>query len=264
MAKKSKRLWYWGVGGIIAILLAFYFHVFTAAESIAAGFFGKIRLAVFHQSQELAIKTNGKSVADYQSENQNLQQQLADLLYENASLQHLKKENDELKSMSGYFTAHPWPRVVAEVIGHDPLLENTLVINQGSGQGIKAGQAVVAGQGVIIGKVIDAGASQSTVLLVTDSQTRLSVTKPDEIQPIGLAQGEFGLSVIVDLIPQTVGLEQSDLIVTGNLDPAIPPGLILGKVNRTLSKESDLFKKVTVTPLLDFQNISLVSVITTP
>jgi len=76
-----------------------------------------------------------------------------------------------------------------------------------------------------------------------------------------LAKGEFGLSIKVELVPQDFDLKEGDLIITSGLEKDIPRGLIIGKVNRIISYENELFKSATINPLVDYGEITIISII---
>ncbi|MBD3359912.1 MAG: rod shape-determining protein MreC [Candidatus Buchananbacteria bacterium] len=226
-------------------------RVLTDLQHETYTFLTKLRFSFINYQEAQAFK----------SENEQLQSELNQLIYENSQLKAYKLENEKLKELLNYFQENDFDYLTAKVIGRDMDKDNTLLINKGSQQGIKEGYPVVVDNGIIIGKTISVRDNLSTVLLVTDNLSQLAISKIDTNKTTGLAQGEFGLSIKVDLIPQDLEIKQDDLIITSGLEKNIPRGLILGKVNRIISHENDLFKSVTISPLVDYEEITFLSVI---
>jgi|GEM_PF-4564589 len=231
-----------------------------------------IRTALIHGIQSVQSYIAGKSISwsfiqnrgdavDLRLKNLEQQQTIADLIFQNAQLQKYAIENDELQKALNYRKHYQYDSVLSKVIGRDPDLDNTLVIDQGSEDGVTLGLAVAVNDGIFIGTIVAVHPHQSTVQLITDSNVKVPVALASGNQVIGVAQGEYGLSIYVDLIPQALELKEKEIIVTAPLQSLIPQGMVIGTVNRLISRENDLFKKVSLTPPIDYTAIQFVSVI---
>ena len=114
---------------------------------------------------------------------------------------------------------------------------------------------------IIIGKVIDVTTDAATVRLLTDNFSKLAVTVGDE-SVAGLLSGSLGLGLEMSYIPQEYDIKKNDLVVTADLDTNIPKGLIIGTVEEIQYSEEELFKTASVLPLVDFNTLSIVAIIT--
>src|SRR5512140_3411676 len=115
------------------------------------------------------ISTLGR-MHDLEEENKGLRVALDNVTAENAKLQALQRDNDNLRKLLKFQADRPETKAVeAEVIGGDPTSTNEiLALNIGSNDGIATGMAVVSPGGILVGQTIDVKATRSTVLLITD------------------------------------------------------------------------------------------------
>lgn len=210
---------------------------------------------IFQQAQTLQHSPESERVLD-------LQQQIADLTFQVSQLTYLREENQLLREALAYELDERYEAVISDVIALDTDLDNALIVNRGERHGARVGDAVIVGEGHVVGKVIEVASSQSTVLLLTDPQLHFTATLSGSTQPIGVTEGQFGLSVVIDLIPQNTQLEQGDVIVTSGLEEGIPQGLLIGTINRIISSDNELFKQATLLPFVDLTAIRTVSIVT--
>lgn len=180
-----------------------------------------------------------------------LQQQLAD--YNQAT-----RENQDLKQELGFVAGAKNQFTPCTALSQNPLgLTDTLIINCGSSS-VAQGQGVVS-QGYLIGKIIYAGKTSSTVLLITSSQFS-SDARVSSTGDSGVAEGSFGSGIILDQLPQSSVISKGDLVVTAGINPQIPKNLLIGQVGSVLSAPGDLFKKATLISPIDFSNLQFVFV----
>lgn len=192
----------------------------------------------------------------------NLSTEYQILLAKQASLQTLYQENQELRQLLDFKAAKKYNLVLANILSRDPVNLNLLIIDAGANQGIKIGQAVVVNQGIMVGKVIEVSTDSAKVRLLTDGFSKLTVSLDQQTNVIGLLTGSLGLSMNLSYIPQAQEVKKNDLLVTANLDSNIPPGLVIGKVEEVKFSAEELFKQAAVAPLLDFNTLSIVAVVT--
>jgi len=195
---------------------------------------------------------------------EDLNQAYQELLAENSQLQALTAENKELRELFAWQSAGNRELVLANLLSHDDFNQNLVMINAGRDKNLAIGQAVVVNQGVIVGKIIEVRDDVSIVRLLTDNLSKLSVAMGDEQNVSGLLNGSLGLGMDLSYIPQEQEIKKGDLVVTNNLNDHIPAGLIIGQVEEVVFSEEDLFKRASVSPLLDYSTLFLVGVITKP
>ena len=165
------------------------------------------------------------------SDNRRLQAALTRLELENAQLrEHVRRVQAAHTLLETGLTSKG---VVADVIGRSPLpTQQTLLINQGSRQGVLVGQVVVDARGVV-GRVVEARASTAFVLLLTDPESRVTATI-ERSRETGLLVGEgLGQCRLLYLDAHTE-IQAGDQVIAAGLGGSIPKGLPLGKVARVV------------------------------
>ena len=115
--------------------------------------------------------------------------------------------------------------------------------------------------GYIIGKVYKAYDKHSIVKLINDHSSQLAITILNTAKTIGIAQGEFGLGVKIDLIPQNEKIDLDDIVITSGLEDNIPRGLVVGTVEEIFGADEEIFKQASIKLPIDFDKIIYISVI---
>jgi len=260
--KKNRLTKIYIMAVIILLIFLHYLNALNFAEKSILSLFTSV------QNQNYAFFTklkysfiNYQEAQDLKKQNIELQKQVNQLIYENSQLVNYKNENEKLRSILNFQEAQDYNYTLAKVIGKDLVRSNALLINKGRGDGIREGYPVIVDNGIMIGKVAEVKDYFSVVLLLTDNSSQLAISNLDSQKSTGLAQGEFGLSLKVEYIPQDVEVKEDDIVITSGKEKDIPRGLIIGKINRLISYENDLFKSATISLLTDYDEISIVSVL---
>ncbi|MEY4745374.1 MAG: hypothetical protein RL272_1319 [Candidatus Parcubacteria bacterium] len=171
------------------------------------------------------------------------------LRIENARLRELAVENDSLKSALAFHERAAGAAVVARVVSEtDEDVFHGLLIDRGRADGVRPGQAVVVGDGILIGKVFETRDSTSSVLLLSDTKSRLAVAVQNAADTTGVLEGDRGLSMSIGLIPQSETLSPGDIVVTSGIEPGIRRGLVVGTVGTIAKQTQDPFQSATVIP----------------
>lgn len=195
-------------------------------------------------------------------ENTRLQQEVAALAESAASADQLKAENSSLKELIQYQERSGVQPVVARVLSRvSELSSEAVLVNRGSVDGVAVGDPVIAENGMYIGVLIRVHPYTSVVRLVTDTESKVGVRILNDERTIGIAEGQDGVLLNINFIPQSVLLQVSDLIVTSGLDPGTPSGLIVGTVTRVVSDEHNPFEQAFVEPLLDLRQLTVVGIL---
>lgn len=169
---------------------------------------------------------------------------------ENAKLRSLAAENEALKAALGFAERNDDDAVLARVVSRtDADALRGLVIDRGADQGIVPGQPVVAGDGVLVGKVFEVRARSATVLLLSDSKSRLAVAIQNATDTVGVLEGDRGLSMGITLVPQTESISPGNVVVTSGIEPGIRRGLVVGIVDKVNKNTQDAFQSASVAPL---------------
>jgi rod shape-determining protein MreC len=74
--------------------------------------------------------------------------------------------------------------------------------------------------------------------------------------------GSITGDLALDLIPQDTNLLSGDLVLTSGLGGGYPPNLIVGQIGNVRTNDVDLFQQATVQPVVDFNRLQIVLIIT--
>ena len=169
-------------------------------------------------------------------------------------------ENEALKKELGFVKSSQFSLAPCTVLSENAFsLDDALVLNCGTDDGVAAGSAVVS-QGYLVGKIIYSGKNSSTVLLVTSSQFSTDA-KISQNSATAIVSGSFGSGLILDQVPQAVSFQPGWLVVTAGINQQIPKNILIGQIGDTLSSGSDLFKRAALTSPIDFNNLDFVFVV---
>lgn len=77
----------------------------------------------------------------------------------------------------------------------------------------------------------------------------------------GVLEGDRGLSMAIDLIPQAEQLSPGDIIVTSGIEPGVRRGLVVGTVEKISKRTQDPFQSAAVAPFSAGSHPSFVQVL---
>ncbi|MFH0856938.1 MAG: rod shape-determining protein MreC [bacterium] len=201
---------------------------------------------------------NKEKLAD---ENFKIKEEIKNLKIQNINIDLLKNENKQLKDLLKFTDEGNYNYIPAAVIGKSGGDTNILLLDKGLNNGIKIGTAVVNHEGLVIGKIIKCNDINSHVLLLNDNQSRIAGAILNHNETNGVVEGEYGLSMTMNLIPQNINIAEKDIIITSGLESGIPYGLIIGQINEVKKNEGSLFQSANIQPLFPLDSAHIVAVI---
>jgi rod shape-determining protein MreC len=248
------------VGGILALAFGGYF---SSGSNIFTG--SLIEVQTWFSSRFVALQdflTAPRDVASLRQRNAELESEVAELQAQVIQLQQQVGETDILAALVDFSLARSENTYkAAAVIGRDPSpFLHYVIINAGSNDGVLRGMPVVTDQG-LVGRIDAVIADAARVQLITDPASKVNVRLQNaetEASLLGSVTGD----VTLDLIPQDITIEQGDLVLTSGLGGGYPPDLIIGQVVNLRSRDFDLFQQATVQPVVDFNRLQIVLIIT--
>jgi rod shape-determining protein MreC len=206
-----------------------------------------------------------RRMGELQEENKKLRTALDSVTAENATLQQLKRENENLRSMLKFQTDRPDIRAVqAEVIGGDPTgTSEILTVDKGTQDGISTGMAVVSPGGILVGQTKEVKANRSTVLLVTDVSSSIAVATQNTLIP-GVMEGRWQKQgrLLMRHIPRDEKVESGDILLTTGVGGIFPKGLIAGQVYSVRQSDVATEKEAEAYPLAELNALEHVLVVT--
>lgn len=190
-------------------------------------------------------------IGNLKKQNKQLFQESIDLKGRLARLEDVEKENEELRMQIDLAPRKEYSLISALVIGKE--LENqdeVIHLNKGARDGIKNHMAVVVGDSVIVGKVSKVFETSCNVELLINRNSKINaeITKTSAK---GIARGQFGTSIVLDMIPQTVKIERGDSVITSGVGDLLPRGLLIGYTEEATPTSDQLFQKTSL--IIPFQ-----------
>jgi rod shape-determining protein MreC len=194
-------------------------------------------------------------------ENEQLRHENDRLKLENIQLQSRVAEAARLEALLNFRQTHQQvPMLGARVIGSSAdTASRTIYIDRGERDGVQKNMGVITPDG-IVGKVIEAFASTSQVLLLTDKDSGVgAMIAESRIQsPVG-GTGEPRLDMKYVANDDKVDLGQ--LVVTSGMDRIFPRDLPVGTI--TDVRSGNPFKIIRVQPAANLERLEEVIVLTT-
>ncbi|HNW55758.1 MAG TPA: rod shape-determining protein MreC [bacterium] len=189
-----------------------------------------------------------------------------ELTIKTVSLASLIEENENLRKLVDFQKIRQFKLKTANIIyrgqtGGLLAPNQTLIIDLGTKQGLTSDLAVIDQRGNIVGKIGQVKEDSAEVLLVTNKDCRLAAGVASSSKTIGLVRGNLGLTVNLEMVPQTETLQIGQEIVTSGLEPSIPRDLPIGKVESISKENNDLWQSADLNPATDQSELGFVSVI---
>jgi rod shape-determining protein MreC len=205
------------------------------------------------------------SAGNLETQNQQLQDEVAALRQQVSQDTELKAQNDQLRQQLNVGNLPPDRLIAAEVIGYEPdNFRQFITIGRGSSDGVAAGMAVVE-QGELIGTVQNVGPHTAQVFLVIDPNFKVAALDQDEPdRPTGIIHGQIGNGLEMDDIAQTETVKPGDTIVTSGLGGDVEKGLIIGQVQTNTKQDDGVFQTAQVTTDTQFNRLEIVYVVVRP
>ena len=200
------------------------------------------------------LKISKQEVRRLQLENQTLHLELS-------NQKSLESELARLQTILQIKSKLPHKAKIARIIAHDPSTWNkSFVIDIGAEDGVASGSAVISEQGGIVGQVLQVNARNSTVLLVTDTDS--SVSGLDRRSSVtGIIQGTGRTPLRFGYVEASDDVQKDDVIVSSGLGGVFPKGYALGLVTKKGLSDNGLSAEIEVAPAVDFAALDYVFVL---
>ncbi len=184
-----------------------------------------------------------------------------------AQVEELQKEVTELKGaleLNGTLSEYTYKNatVINRNLGY---WYNSLTIDKGSKNGISKGDCVIVSKG-LVGKISSVGNFTSTVKLFTSDEITNKVSvkiKSNDKYSYGLFTGydEERKVYKIEGIDSTSDIKEGDLVTTTGLTDYFPSGIVIGHVKKIVNDQYDLTSIVEVSPSVNYDDISVVTIL---
>jgi len=189
--------------------------------------------------------------------NDDLEAEAAQLRRANMLLRDKAQSAERLEELLGFRSPDQWnfsgARVVAHRMGPAGMLA-TLTVDRGSASGIEPDMPVVTPDGVV-GRVLETGATASSVLLVTDSNSRIAVIGDQNRSPGMLSGQGYGQPLAVRFVNLNALIDTGELLLSSGLSGLYPKGLPVARVTKVQRSDISLFLTVEAEPLVDVAGV---------
>lgn len=200
------------------------------------------------------------------AENEKLKAEVESLQASNISLVMDKYELDSLRALYSVGEKYAdYPKIAARVISNDSnSYYNSFTIDKGSQDGITVDMNVLAGNG-LCGIVVEVGKNYSKVRAIIDDASYVSgmfLRTSDTCDVKGDLQLLDTGYIRVESISINAEVEDNYEVVTSQISDKYLPGILIGYISNIELDSNNLVKKAYLTPVVDFEHLEDVLVIT--
>lgn len=189
-------------------------------------------------------------------------EQLGQLQRETVDRREAKMENVRLRELLELKEKIPYKSTTALVISSSgDNFRNRIIIDRGTRDGVQEEMPVICPDGVV-GTVIASGPSAAEVKLITDNHSGVAALLQESRTQV-IADGNGEGYIDLQYAKQATKVRVGELIVTSGMGGIFPKGMLIGVV-RTAEPgiAAELFRRIEVTPAVDFSSLEEVLVLT--
>ena len=238
-------------------------------NSIAGYVFVPMQEGINNAGSWLSSRANDfKTLGEVLAENKELKSQIDDLT---TQLNKTKLEQYDLDNYRQLLDLDDqyadFDKIAAHVIAMDGTnWFSTFTIDKGSKQGIAKGMTVLAGSG-LVGIVTDVGPNYAKVRSIIDDSSNVSamvLTTKDNFNVSGslMSMNKDKVLPFTELRDENNKVKQGDPVVTSYVSDQYQQGLLIGYIYSIEDNPNNLTKSGYITPVVDFQHLQEVLVIT--
>lgn len=199
------------------------------------------------------------NVFEIENENKFLRESNIRLSVELASLKEIKNENQRLNKLLNFKTGFPYSLISAKIVNKSLIhSRNTLTINVGESDGVKVGMPVITDDG-LVGRVISTSSGYSIVQILLNKDLKISV-KDQRTRVDGILNYDGTSNLIVMNVRKNADVNEGDIFITSEYSSNFPSGIPVGIVSEAGNLDN-LFKKIILTPLVNFEMLEEVFVL---
>ena len=223
------------------------------------------------------INVVGRSISDkvdmfinlkhLQEENEELQARVAALTLQTQLISQEKYELNGLRELYELDVKYPdYKKVAARIIARESNgWYNVFTIDKGFEDGIREDMNVMAGNG-LVGIVTSVRKNSATVRSIIDDSSKVSgmfLKSSDTCIVSGDLNSMMSDGRIkVSMIPLHAEVSESDEIVTSHISDKFQQGILIGYVTDIQTDSSNMTKTAYLTPVVDFEHLDEVLIIT--
>lgn len=258
---------------VICVLTMFVSLVFNIRggplKTVAGYIFVPMQQGINNTGAWIFDKANDfRTLSDVLEENDELKAQVAELQMLLTTSKLDKYELENLRDLLALDNKYPsYDKIAASVIAKDSgNWFSTFTINRGKDDGIAVGMNVLAGSG-LVGIVTDVGANYAKVRSIIDDSSNVSAmiaTTGDNFNVSGNLQlmNEQMVIDFASLKDEDDQVKVGDPVVTSYVSDQYQQGILIGYIATIENNSNNLTKTGTISPVVDFEHLEDVLVIT--
>jgi rod shape-determining protein MreC len=236
--------------------------IFGGMRRVSASVFGGAEHAIGSVTHVFSSSASGASSSEVQA----LRKQVIQLRAQLSQAQLSKSDYAQLRRLLSVAGQGGYRIVAATVIATGQGYQQTVTLDAGSNDGVKARETVIDGQG-LVGQVTSVGPDSCTVLLATDSSSTVGVQLAPGGQvgwvtgPGKTRSGTGQLSL--QILNGNAVLKPDMQLVTSASEHDRPfvPGVPVGYISSVISRAGGLTARANVTPYVDFTALGVVGIV---
>jgi rod shape-determining protein MreC len=204
-------------------------------------------------------------------QNAELRAEVRDLRRQVILNQTAAQENEELRSLLDYRDGPRFPKdytavATRVIVPPQSVFRQEAVVAAGSSDGVAVEDPVVTDEG-LVGTVTEVTSGSARVRLLTDQQSAASAFVPQTGAAGVVLRGPSTTSLVLERVPKEEALERGHIVVTagsrsGRLESLFPRAIPICVVTSVSQRDTDFFKRVQCTPLVDFDSLHELIVLT--
>jgi rod shape-determining protein MreC len=208
---------------------------------------------------------------DAKDENEKLREENQEIRRELIEARTAAREFALQSQISAYITGPSFPDdfepVVARIIGKPPTpYQQEVIVSAGTGDGVARNAPVVSEGGNLVGKVTDVTDSTARITLITDQSSSVSAVVLETEASGVVKHGASSSSLILDRVKKDELVSEGNTVITAGwkterFESLFPRGIPIGVVASVGQQDVDLFKRIQIAPLVDFDSLAAVIVL---
>lgn len=254
----------------VILFISLVFNISGGPLNAVAGYvFVPMQKGINGAGSFISEKANDfKTLGEVLKENKELKKQVDDLTVKLNSTKLEQYELDNYRQLLELDNQYKdYPKVAAHVIAMDGTNWFSLfTIDKGKNDGIEKGMNVIAGSG-LVGIVTDVGPNYAKVRSIIDDSSNVSsmvLTTKDNFNVSGslMSINKDKVLPFSELRDEDDKAKVGDPVVTSYVSDQYQPGILIGYISSIENNANNLTKSGTITPVVDFQHLQEVLVIT--
>ncbi len=198
------------------------------------------------------------------AQNASLRRRVGELEQKVISLEEQLLRERRLQELVDFADPVGGRRIIARVVGTDPTAWfSTVLVDKGTSDNVPTRYLPAVSSSGLAGCVIDVYSHSSEILLLTDSNSKVSVVA-QRSRARGVVQGDDAGGCVLKYVESTADLEEGDILITSGNSHIYPNGLLVGHIDELKKESGSLFQWAHVVPATDFKTLEEVAIILTP